>query len=217
MVVEVERARLAYYPIPKVACTSLKLFFFEVNHGRPFPVWKRAEGFRGSIHQLYRSGHVKRGETPRFPALVVLRDPFARAVSTWANKVASGRFRSRMEAEGFDFAASRIRPDPPLGEYLRHLADYVAASALLRAHATMVHRFCPDPLEAAAHVIRLEDGDALATFIAGLGLGLPFPHRNASAPPAEGFTRADFAAAMEVLAPDYAFLRRWYAPPDYPG
>ncbi|HEU0222119.1 MAG TPA: sulfotransferase family 2 domain-containing protein [Paracoccaceae bacterium] len=218
MVVRVPRAKLAYYPIPKVACTSLKHYFFEVNHGRPFGGFRQAEGYEGSIHQYYPAGNAKHEAVDGLAWFVVLRDPFARAVSTYFNKIPTAKFKNRMEAHGFDFAASRLKPFPTLGEYLAHLAHYVADSALLRAHAAKVRRFCPDPLETADHVIRLEDEGALAGFIEGLTLGVPFEHRNAT-PRAEALeiSRAEFEAAMEVLAPDYAFLSRWYVPPAYPG
>jgi hypothetical protein len=218
MVVRVEKVGLAYYPIPKVACSSLKYLFFHVNEGISFPEWRRRENFQGNIHHYYPSPSARRVDIGSLKAFVVLRDPFARAVSTWANKVPTGKFRTRLEAAGFDFAAAGLDPNPSLELYLTRLADYLAASPLLRSHAGPVRRFCPPDLEAVPHLYRLEEPEALAGFIASLKLGVPFGHRNASAGEAmPGYSRAAFAAAMEALAPDYAFLARWYAPPAYRG
>jgi Sulfotransferase family len=218
VIVRVERAGLAYYPVPKAACTSLKLMFFELNEGQPFKAWKKATGYAGGIHVFFNIRGRPKPDATGLTGLVVLRDPFARALSTYFDKVARGVFQPKLVAAGFDFAAAGLDPRPGVGSFLANLAQYLKASPLLRRHASAVRQCCPHPLHSARHVIRLEDAGALEAFVARLGLGMTLPRRNVSKrPDRPKFTRAEFASALEVLAPDYAFLRRWYVPPAYPG
>jgi hypothetical protein len=60
MTVILGKHKLSYILVPKVACTSLKAFFFEVENGLPFRDF-RTSGRPWWIHQFYpNSRHARR-------------------------------------------------------------------------------------------------------------------------------------------------------------
>ena len=117
--------KVSYFSVPKCACTSLKAMFFEVENGFPFRAF-HTNGKANFIHKFYPS--LRFEEEQKLSAggstkLAVLRDPLARVVSCYRNRVA---FRN-------DVAGKRMRDErvkaglpeaPELNEFVADLDLY---------------------------------------------------------------------------------------------
>lgn len=108
--------RLVYLDVPKVGCTTLKVLFWELEHGRRFrtPRWVRllrraklnVRASAGNIHDTsgYRTWSFARCRREftipeGYSRLTVLRDPIDRVFSAWKSKARPGVFAARDEVE----------------------------------------------------------------------------------------------------------------------
>ena len=121
---------------PKVACTSLKHMFFEIENGFRFRRF-HANGALQHIHNAAYPGYdfnaLPHERIAGHVRLTVVRDPVRRFLSCYGNRVRHHR----------DLAPERIRPkfrdrgatpDPSLEEFADKLELYREASGLIRRH-----------------------------------------------------------------------------------
>ena len=138
--------RLAFFFLPKVACTSFKHMFFEIENGRPFEPFQ-VNGKRQFVHDLYpfrRFAKLKPAQYEGFARLALLRDPVARVVSCYRNRVvaqkalALGDTPARLAAQG-------LSAKPSLEEFVAHFPAYRRASGAVRFHTQpLSHALGPD-------------------------------------------------------------------------
>ena len=127
---------LTYVSAPKVACTSLKHMFFEIENGFRFRRF-HANGALQHIHNAAYPGYdfnaLPHERIAGHVRLTVVRDPVRRFLSCYGNRVRHHR----------DLAPERIKPkfrgrgatpDPSLEEFADKLELYREASGLIRRH-----------------------------------------------------------------------------------
>ena len=135
--------RLSYVSAPKVACTSLKHLFFEIENGYPFrPFLANAERYQ--IHRFYPGrafADLPHAHIVDHVRLCAVRDPVERLLSCYANRVVHHRqlhrrrFTEAMRAAGLkrdpsleDFVAKLDlyrRHFPALGHHSRPIVDFL--------------------------------------------------------------------------------------------
>ncbi len=131
MTVILKDHKLFYASIPKVACTSLKTMFFEVENGVPFKPIK-ANGKTWHIHEFYHgwlrvSYPEKRLEDLRRVTLV--RDPIKRFLSAYGNRVVHHK-------DAGEVAVSKVRgfrkltPNPDLDEFIDRFDRYLSIGSI---------------------------------------------------------------------------------------
>ncbi len=147
MSVILDEFKLSYIPVPKIACTSLKTMFFEVENGFPFKPF-RASGYHWWIHRFYESVPFEKLPHARMAGhrrIAVLRDPVKRLLSCYSNRVVHHKELSEAKA-GAQLAQARLPADPDLSTFVRHLADYSRAVGTIAHHAApMVTYLGRDP------------------------------------------------------------------------
>ncbi len=139
-VIALEQGKLAYVPIPKNACTSLKLLFFSLIHGSEF-----SKHF-DAIHQEfdYRASDFNAFKADKaFFKFTVVRDPVERFFSAYNSRVLVHRELSenwflqrapKFDA-GFNYMKSRgLTFDPTIVEFIQRLEDYLEVSTVLKHH-----------------------------------------------------------------------------------
>jgi hypothetical protein len=194
-----EPGRIAYAPIPKNACTSLKIFFHEPVKGIKF------EGLPDHVHGKFNYTAV---DFEKFAADVdyfkffVARDPLERFVSAYNNRVLFYRELSRksvlMHSQDppttmAEFETLGLVFDPSLCEFAEHLDEYIAASNTIRHHFIPQHNFFhsrPQVFDAVYTVRTLHD---LASRL-GERLG-----RNVVFPKVQESRSSDRAASLDHL------------------
>lgn len=149
MVTMLSEHKLAYFPVPKVACTSIKYFFFELENNRPFEPYE-SNGNLVQIHMIYPGKRFEkwdRAALADYLKLVVVRDPVARFLSCYGNRVL---YHNALD--GWEFTLTPedhrkgvvLRPD--LDQYITHFHRYRELSGQIRFHSDlMVRRIGDDP------------------------------------------------------------------------
>jgi Sulfotransferase family len=215
------RAKLAYFDVPKVACTSLKTLFWEIETGRPFP----SRAYSGLLRRLlmrlgYRPPGIHREpnyETRSFfaaqpvPAgyetMVVIRDPIDRLYSAWKDKGSADVLR-RNGGE-LDLRNEGLPVQPEFGTYVERLSHYREVSRPVRTHTHPLAWHLGPRLDAFDHVFRIEELGSLAEFLSRrLGRPVRVPHlERTKAPVAVGkLNPIQVEALSSIVAPDYAWL-----------
>jgi hypothetical protein len=140
--IHLSKHKLTYISVPKVACTSLKHFFFEVENGFAFKPF-RLNGKRYGIHNFTQSrkfSMIKPKKMAGHRKITVVRDPWRRILSCYASKVVSGKtlhdveFTQEQKKLGLVF-------DPSLDNFVDLLEHYCAASPVIRRHAQPLSHF----------------------------------------------------------------------------
>lgn len=133
--------KLAYFPVPKVACTSLKLFFFEFENGFPFKDFY-ISGKHFHIHEFWPSRKFENydhSSIQRFNKFCVVRDPVERVISCYYNRVL---FHDEISPDHIAKSKSAIglKPRPTLSEFIERFDKYRDAIPSIKHHTdSLVH------------------------------------------------------------------------------
>ncbi len=142
MAIHLKKHKLTYISVPKIACTSLKNYFFEVENGFAFKPF-RLNGKRHGIHQFALSpkfSMLKSNKMAGHRKITVVRDPWKRIVSCYANKVVAEKALHKIE---FNRAQEKLGLvcDPSLDNFVNLLEHYRAASLITRRHTQPLSHF----------------------------------------------------------------------------
>ncbi len=137
--------KLAYFPVPKIACTSFKHVFYEIEHGEPFDREFETNKRKG-IHATYPAMHFDRidlAEIQEFDRFAIVRDPVKRLLSCYANRVVHHKELSahRMMPNNKEFG---LKPNPSLDEFIDNLTLYRKVSYNVRHHTKPICIFLGD-------------------------------------------------------------------------
>jgi hypothetical protein len=157
MAVHLWSRKISYFPVPKVACSSLKFFFFEVENGFPFRQFM-VNGDLFHIHHTYPSGWGTRepfwttdlariADHRRF---CVARDPIERLVSAYADRVLVHR---------------DIDPAPRLGEFIDRLEEHQEKSPAIHHHTRPMTDFIGPSPNYYERVFDIRETEALAGLV----------------------------------------------------
>ena len=219
------RTKLAYFDVPKIACTSLKTLFWEIETGRKFPSppyrfrfmrrLLKGLGYRShSIHQIHqeagyetRSFLIAQPVPAGFETVVVIRDPIDRLYSAWKNK-ASAQILQRKDGES-DLRNEGLPVQPGFGTYVERLDHYRAVVRPVRVHTHPIAWHLGPTLDAFDHVFRMEDLEALAEFLSkrlGRTVSVPHINRTKAAAGIDRLNPIQVEALRSAVAADYIWL-----------
>lgn len=217
MTLLIRRHKLAYFPVPKVACTSIKHMLHEMKTGKPFTPRLRNSGRTIYVHDVYPAFGFP--EHPHdaladWHRVAVVRDPVRRLLSAYGNRVVHYRELSP-EVAGDQLAEVDLPPDPDLATFIDNLDGYTSAVRKIGHHTRpLVHFLGRDPgyfsrLYAFSELGRFEtDMQALT------GKPVSLRHRQTGGPKLspQDLTAAQIARIEAFYAEDYtvfeAFLDR---------
>ena len=145
MTVILKSHKLFYASVPKVACSSIKRAFYEIEYGKPFEGAFNSKDKR-SIHQIY-PGELRQyypdAEIADFRRLTLVRDPIARFLSAYSNRVAHRRQLSEDVVKKADWLR-RLKPHPDLHEFVDRFEKYLAVPDVHNHCRPMVDRLGSD-------------------------------------------------------------------------
>jgi len=162
--------KLTYVSAPKVACTSLKHFFFEIENGFRFTPY-RANGRPRHIHDVAYRGltfeTIPHGKIADHVRLTVVRDPVRRLLSAYSNRVLHHRELGPARVSPA-FRSRGATPNPSLEAFVDNLELYLEASPSIRRHTLpLVEILGRDPAYYDA-VHSIEDLDAFRRRVEGI-------------------------------------------------
>jgi hypothetical protein len=226
-----EKTKIAYFDVPKIACTSLKTMFWEISNNRAFsltkgkpPLSKKVLAKLGIIEKInrlpihdidgYRTRSFKMvGEIPDgYETMAVVRDPAARLHSAWRNRVGKHvldrpNTREDLFNEGLPF-------DPDFGFFIDNFEGYCAAARLARIHTLPYSWHLGPDIKFFDHVFKIEELDRLVEYVSGrLNRRVDLPHDNAAENDKRSnkITDAQAEKMRNILAADYDWLGGIYS------
>ena len=128
---------VGYVPIPKCACTALKIACYEAQTG---------ETYSNHFDAIHEEFDYAACDMTRFSAdcehvkMVVLREPIARFLSAFNNRVIDRQelserwFTEHAPNDLRSFADRDLPFDPDIGLFIDRIEDYIAASQIIQHH-----------------------------------------------------------------------------------
>lgn len=214
MAVFLKQHDIAYFPVPKVACTSFKHLFFHIQNGWNLQkFWVNDQVFM--IHDFYPTlafgqNHFERVRD--YWKFALVRDPVARFLSAYANRVHHHRELAPWVV-GPKAEAAGVPCNPDIATFIDHLDTYRTISGGIRHHTDPVTSFLGPDLGIYDAVYRIEE---IERCMADLNARLPalqtLPHTQTGGPKigADELSPAQIDRIREVYAGDYALLSGYY-------
>jgi len=215
---------LVYYDVPKVACTSLKTWFWELEHGQAFTgdsprgkVLNRLglKGY-GDIHlqESTRTRSFKAAPKPPvgYATLTVVRDPIRRLVSAWKDKVNAESFKGQRNVLN-DLENEGLAPNPDFETFIEHFDEYRMVTRATRIHTNSLAWHLGPDIGLYDHVFSLEALDELIAFLSeklGKEVSLPRQNTTHSNRSAIKLSSAQVDRILEITRPDYQWLGNLY-------
>ena len=208
MTVILQEYGLSYLPVPKIACTSLKTFFYEIENGFPFRSFSTS-GRKWWIHDLYRSR--ARADQPLdamayHHRIAVVRDPVARLLSCYSNRVLHHRELSRDKALR-PLRRAGLPYSPDLSTFVANLEGYCAAVPAIQHHAAPMVTYLGDDPAYFARIYTMSELDQLVEDVAArTGRRAPLQRLQTGGPKitADALSSAEIDRLRDFYAQDYS-------------
>lgn len=199
---------LAYFPIPKVANTTIKNGIREVVPGSEIID-------NGNKRMSARLREMTRG----MRRIVVVRDPVERAISGWANRVIHERDVERSSISRTLLTPFGLGPKPDADTFFLNLGKYMLANNRVRRHLLPQASYLGDDLSFFDEVYRIDELDRLNADLSTLiGKPVTFGRHQTGGPKLRfsDLSRPAAEALMRHLEPDYSLLSSFYSPKPLP-
>ena len=216
-VLEVPEFKIAYFPVPKTASTSLKFAFYKLNFGKDYD----ADEGRSGIHidyfntKPFFSIDISRYED--YSRIAIIRDPAQRIVSAYTDRVV---WLQDLSEDRLDMDLARklgVGPDPTRAEFICNLNKYRLLSKSIRHHTEPFTTYLGHDLRYFTDVVRIGEIPEFAAQIEAL-TGREFKighHRNtwSSSGPNLAMKKAARQSLLKYCAGDYALMRDYFKVP----
>ena len=221
MPVTLQNPKIAYFPVPKVACTSLKLLFYRLRFGKPFEAYAR-NGQEVHIHNHsveFGTTAFLETDLDRYVShlkIAVVRDPVQRILSAYTNRVVNLGELRRDRVDGSLLDALGVPADPNVDTFFDSIDAYRIVSPSIRHHVEPATTFLGPDLCYFDRVYRLDELSELRKDLesrVGHEIELPNEQRSQNLVSWESLSPATRRRLLEFVMGDYALLRDFYAPP----
>ncbi|WP_162784801.1 sulfotransferase family 2 domain-containing protein [Paracoccus suum] len=184
MAIIVDKYKLAYLPVPKIACTSLKEVFYRIENDHDFVPAVRNSGMF-HIHHFYPTPPfrtVPRWRMKEHYRFCVVRDPIKRLLSCYSNRVRHHRELAARHLSAEAVAAGAIA-DPDLETFVERLEVYRKHSGQILHHSDPQVVFLGPDVGYFSRVFQMNELDQLtAELRERTGLALELPHSQSGGP-----------------------------------
>lgn len=209
---------IAYFAVPKVASSSIKLALYNLQEGRnarQFADPDREIHYVMRTHALRRRDLEECGEYWKF---TVVRDPVKRLLSAFGNRIVHHQDNTRGKLNGVRRRLLSLPRTPAPDDFFPRLWRYMAASGALRHHFQPVASYTGTDLSKYDAVYPIERlADLERDLSERTGQSVKFPRLQAFGPKLR-FSDLSEAAAKAVLyhaRRDYELLSDFYLPPEF--
>ncbi len=206
---------LAYLPVPKNACTSIKWMFYEAEHGVKFSPYKSNNGKNVFIHDLYPTitfDKLEKESIADSERIAVVRDPVKRVFSAYGNRVVLHRELSAGK-QGKRLAKFGLLPDPDLSTFIDQIEEYCAAVPTINHHTRPQVDFLGSDPAYFSRIYRFSELDSLAedvSRITGKRLDLPRLQRGGPKFSITDITGIQHEKLRGLYTADYEAFGSWF-------
>lgn len=208
MVIAIENHQIAFVPVPKAACTSIKSTLAQMDPSLPGAVRFKVRRDAELVHKYYQTGRFRKKKLQGkddWYRFAVVRDPVQRLLSVYTDRVMA---RNEL-ANSANIRRGRVNlpsdPDPDF--FFRHLDHYREHVSVVRHHARNQSFFTGSDISLYDRIYTTSEIGQLAADLSEIiGEEVEISRLNASK---GGLTLRDLAPdARDVVkraaAPDYA-------------
>lgn len=234
MAITSDRLRLAYFDMPKVANTSLKKTFWEIETGgytkdfsqisqssrlarRLLSVLSSSSKAPKDIHHtpgyLSESFIASKPIPDGYETVAVVRDPILRLYSAWNDKISARQHRNVGITQ--DILNEGLPEDPSFGEFIDNFDAYRFLARPARVH-TYGYAFHLGPnISWFNHIFKIEEMLRLSEFLSqrvGHNVTIPRENRGPANMRDGSLTPKQVDRLLELTANDYQWLGDIYSP-----
>ncbi|MCP5076067.1 MAG: sulfotransferase family protein [Rhodobacteraceae bacterium] len=214
LVVALETYKIAYVPIPKAACTSVKLAMAELDPNLDVSGLDKTDSLT-FIHKSFPTVRFRPERWHKYDGwtrFTVIRDPLKRLLSGYSDRVLQKQdlVKSRKTRK----AGLPTLPDPDF--FFQNLAAYQENSSAIKHHSLGTEIFIGSDLSIYDHIYKMKQTKQLAAHLSEVaGQKVEIPHWNSSS---QKLRLADLAkktreGLMDYLRRDYDLLADYYNNP----
>jgi Sulfotransferase family len=218
MPVILKKYGIAYFPVPKVACSSVKHLLFFLEHGRHFEKYVDSEGRKHNIHNtVYPTLTLAEDDwacAAKLHRIAVIRDPMDRFVSAYRSRVAHFQELSETSIDLHKAAELGVTPDPELDQFIDNLELYRILSGSIKHHTDPQTFFLGHTLDYFDQVYKFEELKILESDLrARTQIAVELPHL-VKGPGGEipSIPAKRVRKIIEFYSGDYALLKGLYSP-----
>ncbi|MCL2933755.1 MAG: sulfotransferase family 2 domain-containing protein [Trichodesmium sp. MAG_R03] len=168
-ILDIEKYKIAYCPIPKCASSTIKSVFYKLE--------TRQDTINPHIHYnnpFFRTQQKSLKDYKNYYKFVVVRDPIKRFLSYYSkNIIHSQSLANHYGGKSFAFGLDCI---PNINFFIEHLEDYIYTFIDVRHHTLCQSAYISDSLEDYDLICKIEDLDKLVIHlnkIIGFKINLP--------------------------------------------
>lgn len=214
--------KLAYFPIPKIACTSIKQTIFQINNGFDLSkVMRNEEKMRKRcrIHAIYKSrkhsekGHEKLGSYTTF---AVIRDPMRRILSAYSNRVLYHRALEK-PAVAVELEKRGLQANPDLNQFVMELEQYREVAKQVFSHTRPLAFFLGQDLSRFDNIFKIGQMPELEKFLSertGREISIPNMQTGGKKQKLESLTDEAFDKLRRFCEPDYELIKDYLPKPE---
>lgn len=208
--------RIAYFAVPKVASSSIKLALYNVQEG---PDAQRFTDPDREVHYVMRTAPFRRRDWEDYDGywkFVVVRDPVKRLLSAFGNRIVHHRDETRGRLNGARRMILSLPRAPKADDFFPRLRRYMFASGALRHHFQPLSNYIGPDLSKYDAVYPIERlADLERDLSERLGQPIEFPRLQTTGPKLRfaDVSRRAARALLEHSRRDYELLADYYAPP----
>lgn len=210
---ETSKFKLAYFPVPKTASTSMKYAFYKLEHGQAY-VKAVVPDRKSNIHNHYfdtrpftRIDH-KRYEG--FSRIAIIRDPARRIVSAYVHRV---KVLGELAPDRIDMGLAEalgVQANPTRNQFMNNIEKYRVLSAPIWHHTNPFTYFLGSDMRYFTDVVKMSGLEKLAANIRALtGQSFDISHHNQGDGAGGNLTMGPKArkSLLTYCAGDYALLK----------
>ncbi len=206
MPVKIKGTKFVYFPVPKVACTSIKTGILQHNDPTKYAT-VIDPNVPLHVHMVYTSNRFKpwiaRIKWPNSEWFCMVRDPIKRAVSGYRNRILHQHDLEKTPIAEFEKAD--LSRDPDMNSFFCNLEAYSKLNDDVFHHFSPHCYFLGNKPERFAHIFKLSEMEKFTQLVADAGVALQIPHEQTGGPKVSvDDLSADARAALErFYAKDY--------------
>lgn len=209
-----KKYKLHYVSVPKVACTSLKVFFFELENGFEFTPF-RANGKLFNIHRLYRPEPVNASllsNTIGMKRIAFVREPVQRFLSAYSNRVIHHRDMDNAQTLK-PLAKKGLDPIPNIHTFIDNFEHYSDYSKPIQHHTKPLTHFLGTDPSIYDRIFKLSEMKDFEQYIYELtGLKLTVPHLQTGGPKikADVLSKSELSKISSIYQQDYSVFSEYF-------
>jgi len=217
--VENSEFKIAYFPVPKTASTSMKYAFYQLEHGRPFveaDLPPRKKGIHVEYHKTENFYNNDLSRYKNYARIAIIRDPVRRIISAFNHRVLRERELSESRIDMDLARVLGIGPDPTRSEFLCNIEKYRVLSKAIRHHTDPFTKFLGHDLSYFTDVVKIGKVAELAQQIQALtGRKFEIAHFQKTSGDALVLKMGPAArnALLSYCAGDYALMKGYFSIP----